>query len=135
MYFHYSWTNSFQRARKKKENSDILGTGYAGFIICSFHTVCWIWSVNGSCTMNPMRFNKARCNVLHLGWGNPSYEDKLGELRQIATGHDEIVLNYRRGDLDYVSEEIFLLRWWLSHWNRFCRELVDAPSVRHSRPG
>lgn len=47
---------SFQRGRKKKENSYILDTGYADFIMCSFHTVCWIWAVNDRSIMNPMRF-------------------------------------------------------------------------------
>jgi len=29
--------------------------------------------------VNTMRFNKAKCKILHLGWDNPQYQYSLGK--------------------------------------------------------
>ena len=46
-----------------------------------------------------MKFNKAKCNILHLGLGNSCYQYKLGD--------DGIECSFAKKDLGY---------WWMGSW-------------------
>ena len=54
-----------------------------------------------------MKFNKAKCNILHLGLGNSCYQYKLGD--------DGIECSFAKKDLGY---------WWMGSWTR----ASDVPS-------